>query len=232
MKRISHFFVLLLLCLFILSCSKNNTTETPYLGYSYFPSNVGHYIIYEVDSTKKDGFTGVVTHNRYLIKEVVESIFTDNQGRPTLRIERYRKDSLFYPDWTIYNVWTANLTATTAERFENNIRYVKLTFPVENGKSWNGNSMNTLTEEDYEYTGIHEPGTINGLTFDSITTVLQINDTFNFVEPKYKLEQYAAGVGLIYRKKLAMLTQIDTLTGQPDTLSFIDYVETVIGYGN
>ncbi|MEO8151012.1 MAG: hypothetical protein ABI723_25485 [Bacteroidia bacterium] len=232
MKNTPSAILLFFICLAIFSCKKNSTTETPYLGYSYFPDNVGHYIIYDVDSVEKDGFTGIVTHSTYQIKEIIESVFTDNQGRPTLRIERYRKDSVYYPDWTIYNVWTANLTATTAERFENNIRYIKLTFPVQNGKTWNGNAMNTDVEEDYEYTGIHEQMTINNLTFDSVTTVLQADELFNFVSPKYKQEQYAAGVGLVYRKKLELQTQIDTSTGLPDTSSYIDYTERINAFGN
>ncbi|MEO8150917.1 MAG: hypothetical protein ABI723_25005 [Bacteroidia bacterium] len=231
MKIVSNILLVAFFCLAIFSCKKENNTEAPNLGYTYFPVDVGHYIIYDVDSAQKSDWDHLETHSQYQIKEVIESVFTDNQGRPTLRIERYRKDSLFYPDWTIYNVWSANLTATTAERFENNIRYIKLIFPIQNGKTWNGNSMNTDEGEDYQYTGSHEHMTINNLTFDSVSTVLQVDDLSNFVTPKYKEEKYAAGVGLIYRKKMEFHTQLDSV-GKPDTLSYIIYTERIVDFGN
>lgn len=226
------FLILVMASLLICSCKKESTVVTPDLGYSYFPNNVGHYIIYDVDSIYKDGFSGLLTDGKYQIKEVVESVFTDNQGRPTMRIERYRKDTVNYPDWTIYNVWTANLNTTNAERFENNIRYIKLVFPVKVGTTWNGNAMNTDVEEDYEYTTAHEPITINNFTFDSVTTVLQADELFNVAQPKFKEEKYAAGVGLVYRKKYVIETKTNPQTGVIDTSSYVDYTEQIIDFGN
>lgn len=215
----------------LLSCNKSN--EDPiYAGYDYFPVNTGQFIIYEVDSIKKDAFTGLVTHSKYQIKEVIASTFTDNEGRPTLRIERFRKDTFFFQDWTIYQVWTANLTSTTAQRFEDNKRYLKLIFPVKNGSTWNGNSMNTDDVEDYAYVEVHEPDIINQLTFDSVLTVLQADDLNNLITPKYKLEKYATGVGLIYRKKFEVTMKTNPLTGTLDTSDFVDYTERILNYGN
>ena len=216
----------------IVSCTKENTILKPNLGYTYFPVNVGHYVIYDVDSIYKDDFSGLVTYGKYQIKEVIESEFIDNSGRITYRIERYRKDTAVYPDWTIYNVWTANLTPTVAERFENNVRYIKLVFPVMLGETWNGNSMNTGVEEDYEYTEVNEGLSINNLTFDSVATVLQADELDNLAEPKYKEEKYAAGVGLIYRKNYIITTKTNPQTGVLDTASYISYTEQISSYGN
>lgn len=225
-------FLLAVIVISVYSCKKDKSSETPNIGYSYFPSNTGHYIIYDVDSDKKDCFTLQVTHAHYQIKEIIESVFTDNQGRPTLRIERYRKDTLQYPDWTIYNVWTANLTRTTAERFENNVRYIKLVFPVTDGKTWNGNVMNTDDEEDYQYISVHQPEVVNNIAFDSVTTVQQADELYNLVAPKFKLEKYAAGVGLVYRKKLEMQTQVNDTTGLLDTACYFNYMERIVQFGN
>lgn len=167
------FLVFVFFAVTIASCKKEDKKVTVNLGYIYFPTNVGHYIIYDVDSINKDCFTGVLTKGYYQIKEIIESLFYDNANRPTLRIERYRKDSTNHPEWTIYNVCTANLTATTEERCENNVRYIKLVFPIKKGKNWNGNAMNTEREEDYQYIETNQPFTINNLAYDSVTTVQQ-----------------------------------------------------------
>lgn len=227
LKIILFFFIVA-----IVSCTKENTVLTPNLGYTYFPVNVGHYVIYDVDSIYKDGFSGIVTHGKYQIKEVVESEFIDNAGRTTYRIERYRKDTINYPDWTIYNVWTANVTPTVAERFENNVRYIKLIFPVVLGETWNGNSMNTEVEEDYEYIEVNEALYINNLSFDSVATVLQADELDNLAEPKYKEEKYATGVGLIYRKNYIITTKTNPQTGVLDTASYVNYTEQITDYGN
>lgn len=226
------FFIFIFLVVTISSCKKQDEKVTFNLGYTYFPTNVGHYIIYNVDSINKDCFTGILTEGHYQIKEVIESVFYDNANRPTLRIERYRKDTVNYPEWTIYNVWTANLTATAAERYENNVRYVKLTFPVKTGKRWNGNVMNTERQEDYEYLETNEPLLINNLSFDSVATVLQADELYSLAEPKFKLEKYAVGVGLIYRKKYVIYLKDNALPGVPDTCGYIDYTERITDYGN
>ncbi len=232
MKSNSYKILFAILIVAVASCTKENTTVSPNLGYTYFPVNVGHYVIYNVDSIYKDDFSGIVTHGKYMIKEVVESEFIDNAGRTTYRIERYRKDSINYPDWTIYNVWTANLTPTIAERFENNVRYIKLVFPVVLGKTWNGNSMNSDVEQDYEYIEVNETLTLNNLSFDSVATVLQADDLDNLAEPRYMEEKYATGVGLIYRKNYIITTKTNPQTGVLDTASYINYTEQVLDYGN
>lgn len=225
----------ILLVIFVValaSCSQESTVEEPNLGYTYFPLNVGHYVIYSVDSIYKDDFSGIVTHGKYMIKEVIESEFIDNAGRTSYRIERYRKDSINYPDWTIYNVWTANRTPTIAERFENNVRYIKLVFPVVLGETWNGNSMNADVEQDYEYIGVNESLAVNNLNFDSVATVLQADELDNLAEPRYMEEKYATGVGLVYRKNYIIKTKTNPQTGVLDTASYINYTEQILEYGN
>jgi len=224
-------FAMLFVLMFYASCKKDESPEVD-VGYNYFPENVGHELIYDVDSTYRAALVGTTTYRHYRIKGVDDSIIIDNQGRPTLRIERYRNDSsASNPDWVIYNVWTANRTSTTAERFENNIRYIQMISPVESGKTWDGNSMNVLDEQDYEYTYTAVPEQFNQMSFDSVAMVTQINDTaFNILFPKFEFEKFAAGVGLIHRYNRQLDYTINGQTGQLDTSRFLLYEERLVSF--
>ena len=187
------------------ACKKDSSTEQPFLGYNYFPLAIGSEKIYEVDSIGYLGWTfdpgtGTVEIDtqKYFIKEVVESYFTDNEGRQTARIVRLKRMNDTDP-WTIYKVWSANLTATTAERYEDNIRYIKLVFPPKENEKWNGNSLNTNEAWEYEYENVNESGKLGLLSFDSTLTVIQIFDP-NFVSYRYYVEQYAANTGMFYKE--------------------------------
>ena len=128
--------ILIFMCLLFSSCKKDAPSDTTLnQGYNYFPGEVGSYIIYEVDSIAYDDKSHAPDTTRYLLKEVFASTFTDNSGRPTLRLERFIKmynDSIPYDslNWTGPRVWYANITSNTVEKVEENIRYIKLVFPT------------------------------------------------------------------------------------------------------
>lgn len=206
------FFISLAVLALFAACKKDATTTPPDVGYGYFPDNVGHYVIYEGDSISyKDNLGAPHDTFHFLTKEVIESVFTDNEGRPTLRIHRYTKwydPAVPYSTmpWMHTDIWAANRTSTTAEKIEENIRYVRLTFPVKKRETWNGNAHNYFEPWDYEYESVDKAETVNSISFDSVTTVLQ-NDVENLVDRKYGLEKYAKNVGLIYKEFLVLEKQ-------------------------
>ena len=144
-------YIISLITLSFGGCKKDSDTTPPFLGYNYFPLNVGSESIYQVDSIGYLGYTyNAITHTveidtiHYQIKEVIESFFTDNEGRQTARIERYKRMTDAQP-WVIYKVLSANVTVKAAERFEDNVRYFKLVFPPAENEKWKGGSSDTLT---------------------------------------------------------------------------------------
>ncbi len=169
-------------------------------GYEYFPVNTGHSVVYNFDSVFIDSKVGVNDTTHYQLKEIIESTFTDNTGRPTLRIERYRRNN-DSASWNIKNVYFANVSTTSAEKVEENQRLVKLVFPVKLNKSWSGNAFTSLPKWEYEYTGVDEPLKIGSQTFDSTLTVTQI-DELNLIEKDYSVEKFAKHVGLVYRQNI------------------------------
>lgn len=229
-KRTLHSYVFVsFVCISILvlhSCKKDNPAqESIDFGYNYFPDDIGRYVIYSVDSIHYDLTYDTV---QYLLMEKIESTFLDNTNRPTLRLERYKKyynDSIPYDSmqWVLTDIWTATKTNTTLEKKEENIIYVKLVFPAKEGKTWNGNTYNTLGIQDYEITSIDQPITINTINFDSVITVKQ-NEKIDFIENIYAEEKFARNAGLIYR-------QNDSLYfGTGDTVGYT-VRQKIISYG-
>ena len=226
MNNIKKLLVLFLLATIVYSCSKDDSVET-YIGYEYFPTNVGHWIEYDVDSIIKDDFTGHSDTFHFQLREEIDSIFIDNSGAPTQRLERFKRQTLSDP-WIIHKVWTSNLSNTTAQKVEDNIRYLKLVFPVSLFTNWDGNAFNTKDQADYEYTEVHQQKTVNGLNFDSSLTVIQIVDTNNLLSDVIEIEQYATQVGMIYKEQqhIERDFNFDTI------VSAFVYIEKIRAYGN
>jgi hypothetical protein len=225
-KGFQTYFIICFLLPLILSCKKTKVDPVD-VGYCYYPANIGHWVLYDVDSTFYNNFTHTVVISHFQIKEYIESTYADNQNRPTERIERYKiRDSLPY---YLKDVWTSTLTPSTAERVEENIRYVKLVFPIEDGKTWNGNAFNYLDPQDYNYVNIFKPYSIKGITFDSTVTVIQTIDS-NLVGARLKMEVYANNVGLIYKRYRDVKKQPNPL--HDSIISGVDYSMRIVTFGN
>ena len=223
-------FFILLAGVMIFSCKKDaSTAPSVDLGYNYFPTEVGRYVIYEVDSIAYDDKTHPPDTTRYLLKEVIADTFIDNSGRLALRIERFKKmynktisyDSM---NWVGPRVWYANRTSSTAEKVEENVRYLKLAFPISKGKKWNGNTYNTFDQKDYEVVSFDQPETINNIPMDSVVTVKQF-EKIDFIEYIYEAEKYARNIGLISKVHDSLYDG-----GTADTIGYW-YKQKIISYG-
>ncbi len=235
MCRILFSFLTLITSLLFFSCTKKQAGESPDVGSDYFPVKVGNYIEYDVDSVAYTPLPLDTIEKKYRIKEVIDSIYTDNEGRPAIRLVRYKKNySPTVPysqmNWNIQDVWMANKTASTVEVAEENTRYIKLTFPVKSGNTWNGNAQNTLGEWNYKYENVGEALSLNGLNFEKTLKVNQKNYVTLISYQKY-FEKYARGVGLVYKE----ITDVksNTITSAP-ILNRIEegvvYKMTVVAY--
>lgn len=199
-------FIIVSLALFMLvSCKKKAPEDPPDVGYDYAPTTLGKYVVYDVDSTVYDDFNMDTTYYKYRIKEKLEETFIDNQGREAIKLVRYIKkynDTVSYDNipWTIKDVWNYTKTNTTLEVVEEDIRFTKLIFPVNDDAIWNGNAHNTIGEWDYTYDYIDKTEIINGTKFDNVLLVIQRKDKNNVLHREYFIEKYAKTVGLVYRE--------------------------------
>ena len=199
---------------FIASCKKETETVNFDLGYNYFPDDSGTFVIYKVDSVLYNDFDplNLKRSSSQYLKEIVVEQFTDNLGRKAKRVERYITDSLNHP-WKFSNVWYVVKNKTNVERVEDNVRYIKLTFPVNEGNTWRGNKYNlvnhfpytdlkfTTTNFDWNYTlkEVNKNYTAGTIDSDSTLTVLQVADSSN-VQKVYSVEKYAKNIGLVYKE--------------------------------
>jgi hypothetical protein len=211
------------------SCKKDEFEKPFDPGKNYYPFVQGNYIEYEVDSIAFVQLPTVDTVIKKLrIKVVMDSLYSDAEGRPSMRIVRYRKDisNGTSPDslvWVIQDVWTSSKTASFAEQTEENVPFVKLVFPVAKSKEWNGNSRNTLGPQNYTYQNVDVPENSNGIPFDSVLTV---NQKFSSSAIAYssEIEKYARGVGMIFKESVNVFSQ------NVNGLSVLDRIESGIVY--
>jgi hypothetical protein len=210
---ITYSLLSIVIALAFIACKKDKPINV-YEGYDYFPNRVGHWVIYNVDSMYFSGFKWDTSI--YQIREVIDSFYTDNTGRRTQVVNRYKRmgDTGI---WVYQKSWTANLTPTEALKKEDNITYAKLIFPVSTTSTWNGNAFNTSPDWEYSYTTVNSPLTVGGTYFDSTLTVLQYADD-NSIWHKYYIEQYATNVGLIYKQETSIVAN-NIVFGIPDSLT-------------
>jgi hypothetical protein len=186
----------------------------PEIGYDYFPTELGKFVEYRVDSIWQDDVIGQIgfAEAHYFLHDLNESSFVDEEGRPAVRVERSWKQTQ-QAEYEIKDVWSRTRTSRIAEQNEENVVFIKHNFPVKEGKVWDGNSKNTLESLqefyglasipevwEYEYQNIHEPYTVNGFTFDSTITVMQLDRPAIFGLSMFAQEIYAKDIGLVHKQ--------------------------------
>jgi hypothetical protein len=217
-SRIS--FVLLIAGVVIFgSCETEILPELP--GYEqYFPTDEGRIWEYQLDSII---YRETVPNDtqRWFVREEVGPEYTDLEGVPSFPVMRYRRRNPS-ENWRYDNTWVIRRWEGRGEYVENNLRFVKLVFPIREGDSWNGhlffsdlenipvvescNNYAFLYDWEYRYTGVHQAGIAGSFSFDSTLTVQQAGEQ-NLIEFNSAEEHYATGVGLIKRRFDHLTTQ-------------------------
>ncbi len=222
-------YLLIIICIcFLASCTKENTIEvsTTNYFYQYFPTDSGIIRYYQADSIFWDANNQAALDTiSYEIKEVIAGNYFDNENEICQRIERYKKD--VNGNWIIWKVLSDKRIQFNAERYIDNIRFIKLKFPLNTTEKWNGNALNTLDAQYYQITDVHQPENINTLAFDSVCTVLQDN-YIDATRQFYGMEKYAARIGMIYHREKNIAT-IPTSQGIIIRGGY-DYTEKIISY--
>lgn len=240
------FPVLILLTLF--SCKKQMADFKPENATEYLPLETGNYIDYNLDSTVFLVFGTIREIHSYQAREVVEGSILDNASRKSFKITRYlRKNET--EAWVPSITYLVTPTRQSVEVLENNLRYIKLAFPVRNGFSWKGNKyidtystelgMNYMEDWNYTYDSIGAPLTLGASSFENTLKVFAQDEFLGqdpsipgtlYAERTLAQEKYAKGVGLIYREFLHWEYQGD----QPGREAYFEgygIKMTITGYG-
>lgn len=183
---------------------------------SFFPVEKGFWVEYEVDSVvhydsddagEVDTAIGAF---HFYVREEIDSSYFDGENKKTNIILRYRRVNDSLP-WTFMNLWTANVTPYSVQRVEDNIRFVRLKFPITSESIWEGNAFNFFPKEDYSYDQLFQPRQYNNMSFDSTITVIQ-NDFLSRINKIYKKEIYGTQAGLLF-KQIDSVNTKNTMNG-------------------
>ena len=191
----------------------DTTKLSPYL-YDYTPVNVGHTVIYDVDSVRfnyLNGDTQQVDTFHYQLKLVVQDTFLDVNSKVNFRMETWKRVDTTQP-FIIDHAWYCFTTRNTFEIVENDLHFIKFVFPPVMGANWQGNEYlpanDTVADTyrpyagwTYTVTSVNAPTTVNNMRFDSTVVITEIN-----TEPRDKVygalsrNTYARHIGLIYKE--------------------------------
>lgn len=218
MKKI---ILLLAIVVFFAACKKESEQLqiTPISDYA--PLAVGKYVTYNLDSLVYLNFGATQAHHFYEVKYLTADSLKDLLGRKAFRIVRYIRtlpNGIFTPD----NTFVAVNTGTNFEFTENNLRYLKLTLPIKNDRTWKGNSaidvtsvgsdLQYLADWDYTYSEVNQPKKVGTFNLANTITVKEIDESVNLpvipagqpnqtniASRDYSQEIYAKDIGLVQR---------------------------------
>ncbi len=190
--------------------------------HAYFPLRIGQYIEYETDSILFDfgpgGHTVRDTVHLQVREEIVDT-FRDDTGLLLYRIERYERSSDTVA-WSLRRVWAAARTTTQAIRQEENLRFLRLVFPLALRTRWDGNRWIDPTTEieiagerlrpfvgwNYRADSLHVAAQIGPFRFDSVIVVTEVDYT-TAIERRFSRAWYARNVGLVRREQWILDSQ-------------------------
>lgn len=225
----------LFLSVFMGACERV-TEELPQADRAYYPIVQDKYKIYQVDSVVYDEYNCNRQTNSYQIKEVTGASFVDGEGQQAYRLERHWRATAADP-WVLVGVWSEKIEGNQIQRVEDNQRFVKMVFPVQTTKKWDGITYirrDTLVPirggtidlykdwEMFTYQGVGESflDTVSNTVYPEAVQIMQVDKTNN-IERRFSTEVYAKGIGLVYKEMRILDSQCRTprCTGQSDIAS-------------
>ena len=212
--RLKNILLCLAAALSFVACEKENIVPADIefvADKQYFPLEPDKALIYKVTEITIDKPSDYYDTAVYYLRERTDIPFIDNEGDTAYRIERYKSQSL--NKWKISDVWEAKTTTYTAEKVEENQRFIKIKFPLAIGKYWNGNLKNELAEKNSTITSLstrYENGNIKLNSCLSITRDSSVSQ----ISKVYDVEIYARNIGLVY-KEITDINSQEVVYGVP-----------------
>lgn len=167
------------------------------LGYDYYPLEKGGYRIYNVHQIDYT-LSGEADTIDYMLKETVADSFLNLGGDYSFYLKRFKKNSS-EEEWKADSVWTIQKNNERVVTTENNVSYIKMVFPVREGKKWDGNRLNTLGNQEYRM-AIGGEEAIGEEDLKPILTVLHRDNPDTILVRQKAYEVYAKNKGLIYKE--------------------------------
>ncbi|MGF1533229.1 MAG: hypothetical protein ACFCUI_05970 [Bernardetiaceae bacterium] len=199
--------------LFLLGACREDVPEIVDFSddYAYAPLEQDLTRVYQVEETVYR-LNAETTESRYQLRERIgRRLSAPDPAEERYELLRYRRADATQ-NWVLDSVWTIQKTADRLVRVENNVPFVRLRFPLREGRSWDGNSFNTRRRENYQITNFNAPKQISNFDFPETLTVIQRADS-SLVNRDIRREVYARGVGLVERYEEEIFFCADPNTG-------------------
>ncbi|MEM8524080.1 MAG: hypothetical protein AAGG68_05540 [Bacteroidota bacterium] len=216
-----NLILFLFLTLILFACKEETLSpKEVQVGYEYYPLEVGKFLTYQVDSIVFDtvGTEVFVDTSSTLVREAIVDSYEGEQGQEIFAIERSERKGE-EEEWEIKDVYATYRTDAQAVRTEENLTFIKMIFPVSRGKNWEGvgfdkgkrviiagESIEMFKNWESVVSKVGEPLFLGNFAFDDVTTIEVARDT-NAIELRSGFEQYAKGIGLVYRELSILNTQ-------------------------
>lgn len=177
------------------ACHKDKEDIVLESGYGYFPVEEGRWIEYRVDSVKIYGMQTDTAH--WEMREVTGPVLS-GENHIVYRYFRQAGSTA----WTNQPVvCSVSVSSAEAKKVEDNVCFVKLVFPLEEGRRWDGNAYNSLESQEYTMVDIGKNLDVNNFTFPSTLKVMQI-DLTTLISKDYAEEVFAKDIGMISARKI------------------------------
>lgn len=221
--------IIRLLCVMLMtyglfSCQQG-VVEEPNIdfGYEYFPLSIGQNKTFRLDSIIFDPIVAGISIDTFswLLKEEIVDTLRDGTGALIYVVERSQR-RIEDDDWVVDRVWTMSRTNRQAIRTEDNLRFIKMNFPIRENADWDANifvdkslevsvageTLEIFKGWESKVLTIEKPFDLNGQVFDKVLTI-QLADNENLIEYRYGVEHYAKDIGLIYKELWVVDTQCE-----------------------
>ena len=191
--------------MFFSACNVSQVIDPSTLGYDFYPVEVGQYRIYDVEEIQFR-----ITAFDTAVYQVRETIFDSivSLDQTTFLMRRDIRSSEM-DEWESDSIWSVTPTNLYVSVAENNIPFIKLTFPVRVGAQWDGNSLNARSFQTYYYEEVSESPFEEVPLADQIRVIIE-DIPENTTGVDLKSEVYARGIGLVVRD---YLTQVKCTAG-------------------
>lgn len=184
------------------SCSDQVSELTVDQGYDFYPLKYGQIRTYQVrEITYSSGQPDTAD---YYLKESIADSLVSEAGDITYVLMRYTsEDAVFTKEAD--SVWTVRKTENQIILSENNVPFVKLTFPVRAGATWNGNASSTRPVQNYYYEEITDLTVLDSPVDRANAIRVVIEDIpENLVNQDERSEIYVRGIGLVEKNYITL----------------------------